>query len=395
MKTDEVTRHSNFSEITTACFHPADNALFQEKTAEEAVMGQAVVVLMAFFMTLGALDKALFNNRFGYGAEFEKGLGAMGSLTTVMMGIMCAAPALAPVVAPILTPLFRSIGSDPAMAAGMLLGVDSGGFPLARELTSDQAAVVLSGVGLGGTLGAVLTFALPLSLSLANEASRPYVAKGLVAAVAASPLSLLPVGWMTGVSFKAILLLGMPAFVLAAVLAVLLTLFRDPTVRAFLIFSRVLMGLFVLLLATAALQHYFPIVLIPGMDPIEPQLTIIGEIGLMLSGAFPLVLFIRRHLSSAVRSLARMLKTDEDAALGMVVSLANPLPMYVMANRMTNRGKVLCAAFSGPILTLLGDHLGYVTAVCPEAVMPLLVGKITAAVGALLLALLLEKRMPS
>ena len=122
-------------------------------------MGQAVVVLMAFFMTLGALDKALFNNRFGYGAEFEKGLGAMGSLTTVMVEIMCAAPALGPVVAPILTPLFRSIGSDPAMAAGILLGVDSGGFPLARELTSDQAAVVLSGVGLGGTLGAVLTVA--------------------------------------------------------------------------------------------------------------------------------------------------------------------------------------------------------------------------------------------
>ena len=358
-------------------------------------MGQAVVVLMAFFMTLGALDKALFNNRFGYGAEFEKGLGAMGSLTTVMVGIMCAAPALGPVVAPILTPLFRSIGSDPAMAAGMLLGVDSGGFPLARELTSDQAAVVLSGVGLGGTLGAVLTFALPLSLSLANEASRPYVAKGLVAAVAASPLSLLPVGWMTGMSFKSILLLGLPSFVLAAVLAVLLTLFRDPTVRVFLIFSRVLMGLFVLLLATAALQHYFPIVLIPRMDPIEPQLTIIGEIGLMLSGAFPLVLFIRRHLSSTVRSLARMLKTDEDAALGMVVSLANPLPMYVMANQMTNRGKVLCAAFSGPILTLLGDHLGYVTAVCSDAVMPLLAGKVTAAVGALLLALILEKRMPS
>ena len=165
------------------------------------------------------------------------------------------------------------------MAAGMLLGVDSGGLPLARELTTDQTVAVLSGVGLGGTLGAVLTFALPLSLSLANEASRPYVAKSLVAAVAASSLSLLPVGWMTGMSFKSILLLGLPAFVLA----VLLTLFRDPTVRAFLIFSRVLMGLFVLLLATAALQHYFPIVLIPGMDSIEPRLTIIGEIGLMLS----------------------------------------------------------------------------------------------------------------
>ena len=108
-----------------------------------------------------------------------------------------------------------------------------------------------------------------------------------------------------------------------------------------------------------------------------------------------MALFIRRHLSAAVRGLARLLKTDEDAALGMVVSLANPLPMYVMVNRMTNRGKVLCAAFSGPILTLLGDHLGYVTAVCPDAVMPLLAGKVTAAVGALLLALIMGKQMPS
>ena len=78
-------------------------------------MGQAVVVVMAFFMTLGALDKALFNNRFGYGAEFEKGLGAMGTLTTVMVGIMCTAPALGSVAAPVLTPLFSSIGSDPAI----------------------------------------------------------------------------------------------------------------------------------------------------------------------------------------------------------------------------------------------------------------------------------------
>ena len=62
--------------------------------------------------------------------------------------------------------------------------------------------MILSGVGLGGNLRLpVLTFALHLSLSLANGASRPYIAKGLVAAVAASPLSLLPVGWMTGMSF--------------------------------------------------------------------------------------------------------------------------------------------------------------------------------------------------
>lgn len=59
-------------------------------------------------MTLGALDKVLFNNWFGYGAEFERGLSAMGSLTTVMVGTMCAAPALGSVAAPVLTPLFAA-----------------------------------------------------------------------------------------------------------------------------------------------------------------------------------------------------------------------------------------------------------------------------------------------
>ena len=51
-------------------------------------MSEIVVAVMACFMVLGAADKAIFSGRFGYGEEFEKGLGAMGPLSMSMVGIM-------------------------------------------------------------------------------------------------------------------------------------------------------------------------------------------------------------------------------------------------------------------------------------------------------------------
>lgn len=54
-------------------------------------MQQVIIGAMMVFMVLGALDKALLGGRFGYGAEFEKGIHPMGELTLMMAGIMCIA----------------------------------------------------------------------------------------------------------------------------------------------------------------------------------------------------------------------------------------------------------------------------------------------------------------
>lgn len=139
-------------------------------------MSEIVVAVMACFMVLGAADKAIFSGRFGYGEEFEKGLGAMGPLSMSMVGIMCAAPSIGAFLGPALTPFFNAIGSDPSVAACMVLGVDSGGLPLALALAKTHEAAMLSGLGLGGSFGCIMTFALPISLSICSEESRPDVA---------------------------------------------------------------------------------------------------------------------------------------------------------------------------------------------------------------------------
>lgn len=358
-------------------------------------MDQAVIAVMALFMTIGALDKALFDNKFGYGEEFEKGLNTMGPLTLLMVGIMCAAPALGEALAPVLAPAFLAIGSDPALLPGVILGVDAGGLFLAQSLAQHPEAVGIFGIGLCSTLACIMTMPLPFSLSMCAAESRPYVAKGIVAGIIASPLSMIAVGWACGYSTLTVLTLGAPAFAIAILLSLCLVFWQSGTIRVFIVLGRVMVGIFALLLAVAALQHYFPITLIPNMAKIEPQLTIVGEIGIMLAGAYPMVFFVRKHFLRGVRCLAGLCRVDENAALGMLVSIANPLPMYTMIDKMTNRGKVLCSAFSGPVLCMLGDHLGFMSAAYPEGIEPLIAGKAFAAAAALLIAIALEKASPS
>ena len=151
------------------------------------MISEIVVACMAVFMVIGAADKALFNNRFGYGEEFERGLSAMGPLAMCLVGVMCAAPAIGRAAAPALGPLFTAIGSDPSVAAGMIFGIDSGGLTLSIALAATHEAAMLSGLGLAASMGCVITYALPVSLSMCAPRSRPAVAKGLAAGIAALP----------------------------------------------------------------------------------------------------------------------------------------------------------------------------------------------------------------
>ena len=358
-------------------------------------MDQIIVGIMAFFMVIGAVDKALFDGKFGYGKEFENGLNTMGPLALVMVGIMCVSPALGTALGPALSSFFLSIGSDPALFPGILLGVDAWGLPLAQALAKHPEAVEIFGIGLCSTLACIICMPLPISLAMATQKSRPFIAKGIVAGIIASPLSMLGVAWVRGYDTLTVLTLGAPAFGIAVVLAFFLIVFREPTIRFFIGFGRVLVGIFALLLTAAALEHYFSITIIPGMAKFDPQLTIIGQIGVMLAGAYPMVLFIKRYGTKVLHLFARTMRIDDTAALGMLVSVANPLPMYAMIENMTNRGKVIASAFSGPVLCMLGDHLGFMAAYYPQCIEPLIAGKALAAVAAVFIALGLEVLSPS
>lgn len=122
---------------------------------------------MMFFMVLGALDRAVFRNRFGLGNEFVKGLNSIGPLILGMAGIMCSAPVLGKLLLKLVTPLFGAIGADPAIIAGTCFGLDMGGYYMTASMTNDPSVIMLGGVILSTVLGATIVFTIPVALTLA------------------------------------------------------------------------------------------------------------------------------------------------------------------------------------------------------------------------------------
>ena len=70
---------------------------------------QIIMILAALFFVLGALDRCL-GNRIGFGKEFEKGFGLMGTVALSIMGLICIAPVVASLLEPVVVPLFRLLG---------------------------------------------------------------------------------------------------------------------------------------------------------------------------------------------------------------------------------------------------------------------------------------------
>ena len=155
---------------------------------------------MMFFMVLGALDRAVFRNRFGLGNEFVKGLNSIGPLILGMAGIMCSAPVLGKLLLKLVTPLFGAIGADPAIIAGTCFGLDMGGYYMTASMTNDPSVIMLGGVILSTVLGATIVFTIPVALTLCRPEDASAVSKGIVFGIISIPFGTIAAALASGLT---------------------------------------------------------------------------------------------------------------------------------------------------------------------------------------------------
>ena len=300
-------------------------------------INEIIVYLMVVFMALGAVDRIL-GNRFGLGEKFEEGIMAMGSLALAMIGIICLAPVLANLLRPVVVPLYQALGADPAMFAGTLLANDMGGAPLAQELALTQEAGQFGGLIVGSMLGPTIVFTIPVGLGIIKAEDRPYLATGVLAGVITIPI-----------------------------------------------------GSFAGGLAAAIIQKLTPLTLIPGMNPISEGVAIVGDIAVVLAGAFPLVYVITRVFKTPLMKLGHVLGMNDIAAAGLVATLANNIPMFQMLHDMDRRGKIINVAFAVSAAFVFGDHLGFTAGFDSTMIFPMIVGKLVGGVTAVAVATLITR----
>ncbi len=354
-------------------------------------INEIIVYLMAAFMALGAIDRIL-GNRFGLGEKFEEGILAMGSLALAMVGIICLAPVLADLLRPVVVPFYRFLGADPAMFAGTILANDMGGAPLARELALSEEAAQFGGLIVGSMLGPTIVFTIPVGLGIIRAEDRPALATGVLAGVITIPVGSFVGGLAAGFPVGMVARNLLPILLFAVLIALGLVLVPDGMVKGFQIFGKIIVIIITIGLAAGILQALTPLTLIPGLNPIHDGISIVGDIAIVLAGAFPLVYVITKVFRRPLMKLGGLLGMNDVAAAGLVATLANNIPMFQMLHDMDRRGKVINVAFAVSAAFVFGDHLGFTAGFDSTMIFPMIVGKLVGGVTAIGAAMFLIRK---
>ena len=352
---------------------------------------EMLILVMAVFAGLGALDR-ICGDRFGLGKEFADGIQAMGSLALAMLGIICLAPVLAALLKPIVVPVFSFLGADPAMFAGTILACDMGGGNLAMELTQDSQAAMLGGVITGSMLGATVVFTIPVALGILEEADRPFLAKGILCGIVTIPVGILAGGLVAGFPLGMVARNLIPIVLIGAAIAFGLRKAEKAMIRGFGYFGKGVTAVITVGLAAAVIERLTGFVLIPGLESLEAGFQTVGEIAIVLAGAFPLVYTVTRIFRKPLIRFGKRLGINDASAAGLVASLANSIATFGMVKDMDDRGKVVNIAFAVSAAFVFGDHLGYTAGFAPQMLPGMIVGKLAGGISAVALALLLTRK---
>lgn len=349
-----------------------------------------ILYIMVGFMILGAVDR-IIGNKFGLGEKFEEGILAMGALAVAMVGVISLAPVLATWLSPIVVPIYTALGADPAMFATTLLANDMGGYPLAMNLALTPEAGQFAGIILGAMMGPTIVFTIPVALGIIKKEDHKALAKGILAGLITIPIGCLAGGIAAGFDLGMILSNLVPIIIVSALLATGLALIPEKMINGFVVFGKGVVIVITIGLAAIIIETLTGIVIIPGMDPISEGFLVVGEIAIVLAGAFPMVHVITKVLSKPLMKMGKVLGMNDSAAAGMVATLANNIPMFGLMKDMDERGKVINVAFAVSASFILGDHLGYTAGVERELIFPMIVGKFVGGVTAVIVAMVFLK----
>ena len=111
-----------------------------------------------------------------------------------------------------------------------------------------------------------------------------------------------------------------------------------------------------------------------------------GNVAIMLAGAFVLVELVTRLLKSPLQRGGARIGINEDSVSGLLIILANPIPIFKMMERMDSRGKVMATAFCVSGAFTFGDHLGFIASYAPDMILTLIAAKLAGAISAAVLA---------
>ena len=337
-------------------------------------MDKPVLIIMCIFFVIGGID-FIFESPLGLGTKFEEGLKAMGTLALGIIGIYSLSPFLLTYLTPAAESISTFLHIDPSILPACIFPVDMGGYQISQSLAKSSEFGLFSGIIIASTLGATVSFSIPVACRFIKKEDNKLFAEGLVIGI----ISIVPgcffAGLLSGIAVARLFLNMLPLFVIILLLCVSLIKAPSVTLRGFIVFGKVISAIGIVGLLFQGLDVILGLKIIPDLVPFEDTVVLVGKIALILGGAYPMMEVLKRLLKRVFDRIGRSLGVNSNSIAAVIGNLASNILVWAAMKDLDERGKVLCTSLAVSAAFVLGGQFAYVASVEPSMVGPFFLAK--------------------
>ena len=347
-------------------------------------------IIIVIFAVLGAVDY-LFGNKIGVGKEFEKAFSLFGPMALSMLGMIVIAPAVGEWLMPAFDGFYDLCGIDPSIIPASLFANDMGGAALSQSVCKSEELGGFHAMVVASMMGCVISFTIPFALGVVQKEQRKPLFFGLLCGIVTIPVGCFAAGLLCGLPLTVLLVDLIPLLLLSIAVALALILIPRVCIKCFELFGYGIKGIAIVGLALAIVTFLTGFEISPHFARLEDAALICVNACVTLAGALPLMYLVGRLLRKPLQGLSGKVGIDPVSAVAFTGSLVTNATTFGTMERMNKKGVALNAAFAVSASFVFGDHLAFTMAYDARYVTPMIVGKLTAGVFAVLLAALLYK----
>ena len=352
-------------------------------------MEKIVLIIISICFLIGLSDYVL-GDKLGLGDRFKEGINNMGPLALAMVGILTITPIISHLILKFSRYFQMDNNFDISILISSFIAVDMGAFNISETVSASLEMKVFSGILIASIIGCTISFTLPLALGIVNKKYIDDLNKGIIIGFISIPAVLFISGILLKINIKTIIISLIPIIIMAVLLSIGLIVNKNAVLRVLSLFGKLLIVVGAIGLGIQGMNSILGLKLLEGhIMPLNDCLNIVGKIGIFLGGAYVLIEIINIKGKKVIEKLSRMLKISNKSTTILIGSLASAVIVFTNFDRLDERGRVICTAFSVGGAYVLGGQLGFVAVECPEYVHIYIITKVLCGLLSIILVSLL------
>ena len=346
-----------------------------------------VIILFAAF---GAVDYVI-GNKLGIGDEFKKAFMLLGTMSLSMIGMIVLAPLIGDLLSPVFNFTYEVCHIEPSIIPATVLANDMGGAPLAREIAKDPSVGMFNALVVASMMGATISFTIPFAIGVVGKERHREMFLGFLCGIVTIPLGCFISGLFCGIDILSLLLDLLPLLLFSVVIAIGLIKAPDMCIKIFSVFAKLMTVIIIIGLLLGVANFLLGDTVIKGLATIEEGAMVCFNASIVMCGMFPLISVISKIFKKPLMCLGKKIGINEVSAIGFVSTLATNATTLGMMDNMDKKGAMLNSAFAVSAAFTFAGHLAFTVAFDQSYLLPVIIGKITAGIFALVLAVPIYK----